>query len=1046
MINSVKLTRNIALSRSSPMGHFLSGRGSTAWETSIKSRVEVVQDEVPAGWRIMEKEKEEKVEEKTKRSGGLLANLWNRRASSIPRQDSKVAQDTSSKSESPVDTARSSMESVKSPASSTAAAASKVSSPTTLSPSSASPSASTHPAQPIESSPASTYADAGLPSFEPFSPTLQDKTPEAPPTPSAVTRFFNRFSRRSSTPSPHNSMMLSGDDLEFLSDMVPSASDGDADDDHFGGSDPHLKALENMLASKPIGGKLPAPLPPPPPAPSRTISSLSSNTAGQKLKANGPASLSIDVLVPSAPGSRGSSPSSSNPPPSIPSHSSTIAHMAPSSRPLSPAQQPHSTSVHPRPTHSSRNSRSSLSSVYPSPTADLTPNPATSFAISELSQANSQPVSRPMSSASIAASSAVAGMVPSPLSSAPHSRSQSPAFFPPPPSSTAAQTSVLPSSSKASPSPLQTQPMSAAAVVQNPPSLSSPLASQSQSQFSAPAKTILDDDDDFGDFADFGSSSQSPLAQSSSTFFDDSGFGSPATTAKPTQTSFTFPTRSAFSSSSHAQKPSTTSVVSSSSSTAWLGRPHAESVTSSGTDIVSHKSLDSFDDEFSSFMGTSARPKSPPHVQRTQAKSPLSTQPVKPMIPLISLGQPLKRPPSTSRSSPISPSVSAPALSISINPPFNRSRSLNRPLSSRTSPIDIHNRNTPGSSSASPIDPHESDIIPGNPISASSSYSSQTMSAGRKITRAENHQRTTSLMELAASRPSRWPAPISPLPEILSPPPSSNSGAGLVETDLLGDGDGMGVPDGVNSVQGSRFARMQTASSASQSTGLGLLGGMDDNDWLGATNNDVGNGHSNKTPSISPPPAPIPRPPVRVPLSTQSPPFIPAPPLLPPPPRPVSSSSLVGPRGSDGGQGGQGGGSLARGRPPVASNGVGALASPVASPRTPTLSPDSTPLAMLVSGGGNEDPDAVVNGGGFGSSRSPPPLSPPPPTNGTLLGSGLWGGNGIQTTVPTIPMPVKARPTPPPPAMNPVTVVPPVSNAKGAGGLSAQDLSFFEGL
>lgn len=57
------------------MGHFLSGRGSTAWETSIKSRVEVVQDEVPAGWRIVEKEKEEKVEEKTKKSGGLLANL-----------------------------------------------------------------------------------------------------------------------------------------------------------------------------------------------------------------------------------------------------------------------------------------------------------------------------------------------------------------------------------------------------------------------------------------------------------------------------------------------------------------------------------------------------------------------------------------------------------------------------------------------------------------------------------------------------------------------------------------------------------------------------------------------------------------------------------------------------------------------------------------------------------------------------------------------------------------------------------------------------------
>jgi hypothetical protein len=83
MANSVKLSRNTALARTSPMSTFLAAKGSTAWETSVKSRIETSVDEVPLGWRILEKEgkKDEKVEEKARKPTGLLAGLWGRRTS-----------------------------------------------------------------------------------------------------------------------------------------------------------------------------------------------------------------------------------------------------------------------------------------------------------------------------------------------------------------------------------------------------------------------------------------------------------------------------------------------------------------------------------------------------------------------------------------------------------------------------------------------------------------------------------------------------------------------------------------------------------------------------------------------------------------------------------------------------------------------------------------------------------------------------------------------------------------------------------------------------
>jgi hypothetical protein len=86
MADAVKLSRNSAVACTSPMSTFLAAKGSTAWETSVKSRIETSVDEVPSGWRILEKDpkKDEKVDERVKKPAGLLAGLWSRRASSSP--------------------------------------------------------------------------------------------------------------------------------------------------------------------------------------------------------------------------------------------------------------------------------------------------------------------------------------------------------------------------------------------------------------------------------------------------------------------------------------------------------------------------------------------------------------------------------------------------------------------------------------------------------------------------------------------------------------------------------------------------------------------------------------------------------------------------------------------------------------------------------------------------------------------------------------------------------------------------------------------------
>lgn len=236
LADAVKLSRNTALARTSPMSTFLAAKGSTAWETSVKSRIETSVDEVPLGWRILEKEgkKDEKVEEKVRKPTGLLAGLWGRRTSgttsSIPDTEqnipplSSIAPESGRSVQTP--NQRSSVESVKSPSEI------KPVSQTLLEPN---------------------LSQAPAPSQD------EDLPPSSGP--SAVSRFLNRFSRSRPSSSPsRNSLTLSGDDLEYLSDVRSNSADlMDTSDEQleFGSTAP--------------SGLLPGKLQPPLPLPSLSL-------------------------------------------------------------------------------------------------------------------------------------------------------------------------------------------------------------------------------------------------------------------------------------------------------------------------------------------------------------------------------------------------------------------------------------------------------------------------------------------------------------------------------------------------------------------------------------------------------------------------------------------------------------------------------------------------------------------------------------------------------------------------------------------------------
>lgn len=223
MNEALKLTRHLPASASSPLSRLLASKGSLEWEKSIKTEQDVVPDTVHVGWRVLEKENRLSTFEESKpgkATGGFLSFL-NRRVSAIQAAPTKTP---SERSRSPV---RPSLESVKS---------------------------APHPPSSQAASPSNAPIPVVPPPPPPDSYSTVVTTASAP---SAVSRFLNRFSLTKNA--QHSSLSLTSDDLEFLSDIVPSASDpldGDIDDKA-------VDALTGVSNSSPLPPKLPPPIPPP---------------------------------------------------------------------------------------------------------------------------------------------------------------------------------------------------------------------------------------------------------------------------------------------------------------------------------------------------------------------------------------------------------------------------------------------------------------------------------------------------------------------------------------------------------------------------------------------------------------------------------------------------------------------------------------------------------------------------------------------------------------------------------------------------------------
>ena len=253
LTEALKLTKHAPQTRFSPMAMYLSSKGSTSWEASIKSQPIIThEDFAPAGWKIVEAPKESTVidDSKKKAGSGLLSFFGRRTTTSQP--------DSISRSNSPPIIGPD-ISSIKTGSLPRASTDNMKSTPTSQD------SGRTTPALPIAASSSSSISVQKNDPNPTTSIVASDSVVrEATPPPSAVSRFLGRFSSR---PKPRDSLALSQDDLEFLSD-VPTFSESESNQLS------EIDALTLMIKSSPLPTTLPPPLPPPPAAsqPTRTFS------------------------------------------------------------------------------------------------------------------------------------------------------------------------------------------------------------------------------------------------------------------------------------------------------------------------------------------------------------------------------------------------------------------------------------------------------------------------------------------------------------------------------------------------------------------------------------------------------------------------------------------------------------------------------------------------------------------------------------------------------------------------------------------------------
>lgn len=773
MASTVRVTKNLPLSKASPMSHYLAARGSTAWETAIKQRKEVIEEDVvPVGWRIVEKQQQAEADSPTnaKPSGGFFS-FWSKRQSKTPTPSvaspKEVSPSRSSTSGTPAipssepekQSPRPSLDSVHSRSMSSDKERQASPAPDLPVRTPSVDILATSVPTPSPPQPSSSYADAPEPSFD-----NQTPSPQAPP--SAVSRFLNRFSRKRSSlgaSSPRSSLALSSDDLEFLSDIVPSAADGHDEDGY------DFKALNEVLKPEPLPPILaPPPLAPPPRPSSSTLPSPTTApiASGSILGNFGQPPLPAPQSQPSQPdlddvfGDFETSPSPTSqssgmsPSGSVPAMGSGV--FGPS-RPLSPhitGPQTRTSSPSPLtfatlvPTRTESPAGGIPTPIFPpnpsvtiitsAPSPSPSPSPAPlSTTDSEMARKHPLPALAPLS------------FLPPPGASSPGQPSsseiplaelypeaaarQQALQMPPPPqpvasTSSAASAPSRPTSSFAKPSyqpPRSNTPIMSRAPTSPPPAaplLAPPPKPSVPAPLPATALFGGDDDDDFADFQSSAPVASNPPPSSSSSFSLPPP--PPSATTKPS-----IPLAPIL-----PPPPSFASLHASSStpqplSADPLSDDFGAMLLASFTSLDSARSRGSgFDSSFHSDQSL-----------LTPQKSSLSFDDF-----LASPASGLRTP------SPPRPLSKSPRPALALQPP------------------------------KAPAKPH--------PI-----LSPQDVEA-----RASSHQRTLSLMERAAARPGQWPAPAppSPLPQTGSfpilgaPAPAS---AAKPNVDLLGDDDGFGA-------------------------------------------------------------------------------------------------------------------------------------------------------------------------------------------------------------------------------------------------------------
>jgi hypothetical protein len=263
MVQSLRLTRHSAITRLSPMAHFMQNKGSSSdWETAVKNRSDVVPDDMPVGWRIIERKEDAPAPVETKKRSGLFSSFWNRREGSTSSLPSVTDANTSLVQDSPTEPTPtkppSIVERIGTPPVTPSRTASQsprrsvegrrsqsVSSnrltkpppvpPVVTASISASFANTASPESSVGQSPADVIAS-------PVDPTATTDVPAQ----SAVSRFLNRFSRPKSAVN-HNSVSLSSEDLDFLSDVPVVHSINDVGDE---GDDVPLGMQKAMMESK----------------------------------------------------------------------------------------------------------------------------------------------------------------------------------------------------------------------------------------------------------------------------------------------------------------------------------------------------------------------------------------------------------------------------------------------------------------------------------------------------------------------------------------------------------------------------------------------------------------------------------------------------------------------------------------------------------------------------------------------------------------------------------------------------------------------------